>query len=122
MLGIYGPHFGRKCSGELKTYSIKRKKVQVGSGGFSSPFSAQRYLFFVFLSWYGLKYFLLLRKLDDKVISPSAPKLMTLQTVYKGVDPRGQLRDELGDGKDLFTVGQQGPQSQFISVRLQDRT
>ena len=43
-----GPHFGRKCSGELKTYGIKRKKVQVGirSGGFSSPFSAQRYLFY----------------------------------------------------------------------------
>ena len=96
--------------------------MQVGSGGFSSLFLAQRYLFFVFLSWHGLKYFLLLRKLDDKVISPSAPKLMTLQTVYKGVDPRGQLRDEMGDGKDLFTAGQQGPQSQFISVRLQDRT
>ena len=47
---------------------------------------------------------------------------MTLQTVYKGVDPRGQLRDELGDGKDLFTVGQQGPQNQFISLRLQDHT
>ena len=65
---------------------------------------------------------MLLRKLDGKVISPSAPKLMTLQTVYKGVDPRGQLRDELGDGKDLFTVGQQGPQNQFISLRLQDHT
>ena len=47
---------------------------------------------------------------------------MTLQTVYKGLDPHGQLRDELGDGKDLFTVGQQGPQSQFISLRLQDHT
>ena len=47
---------------------------------------------------------------------------MTLQTVYKGVDPRGQLRDELGDGKDIFPIGQQGPQSQFISVRFQDCT
>ena len=47
---------------------------------------------------------------------------MTLLTVYKGVDPRGQLRDELGDGKDLFPVGQQGPQRQFISVRFQDCT
>ena len=44
---------------------------------------------------------------------------MTLQTVYKGVDPSGQLRDELGDGKDLF---QQGPQSQIISVRFQGCT
>ena len=43
---------------------------------------------------------------------------MTLQTVYKG----GKLRDELGDGKDLFPIGQQGPQSQFISVRFQDCT
>ena len=79
-----------------------------------------------FLSFYpGMVWkidFLLLRKLDDKVISPWTLKLRTLQAVYKGVDPRGQLRDELGDGKDLFTVGQQGPQSQFISVRLQDRT
>ena len=31
-------------------HGIKRKKVQLGSGGFSSPFSAQRYLFF--LSFY----------------------------------------------------------------------
>ena len=47
---------------------------------------------------------------------------MTLQTVYKGVDPSGQLRHELGDGKDLFPIGQQGPQSQFISVRFQGCT
>ena len=33
-----GPHFGRKCFGELKTYGIRRKKVQLVSGGFSSPF------------------------------------------------------------------------------------
>ena len=47
---------------------------------------------------------------------------MTLQAVYKGLDRRGQLRDELGDGKDLFPAGEQGPQSQFFSVRLQDHT
>ena len=47
---------------------------------------------------------------------------MTLQTIDKGVDPRGQLPDALGDGKDLFPIRQQGPQSQFISVRLQDCT
>ena len=47
---------------------------------------------------------------------------MTLRTVYKGVDPRGQLQDELGDGKDLFPMGQQGPESQFISVSFQDYT
>ena len=68
----------------------------MGSGGFSSPFSAQRYYFFVFLSWHGLKYFLLLRKLDDKVISPWALKLMTLQTVYKGVEPRGAVTGRIG--------------------------
>ena len=61
--------------------------------------------FFCLLSWHGVKDFLLLRKLDDKVISPWALKLITLQAVYKGVDPRGQIRDELGDGKDLFPVG-----------------
>ena len=69
-----------------------------------------------------MKDFLLLRKLDDKVISPWALKFMTLRTVYKGVDPRGQLQDELGDGKDLFPMGQQGPESQFISVSFQDYT
>ena len=47
---------------------------------------------------------------------------MTLQTVYTGVDPRGQLQDEFGDRKDLFPIGQQGPQRQFISVRFQDYT
>ena len=78
--------------------------------------------FFCLLSWHGLTDFLLLRKLDDKVISPWALKLMTLQTVHKGVDPSGQLRDELGDGKDLFPIVQQGPQSQFISVRFQGCT
>ena len=56
VLGIYwasfptGPHLCGKRFGELKTYGIRRKKVQVVSGGFSSPFSAQRYIFFVFLS------------------------------------------------------------------------
>ena len=44
------PHFRGKRFGELKTYEIRRKEVQVVSGGFSSPFSAQRYIFFVFLS------------------------------------------------------------------------
>ena len=68
----------------------------MGSGGFSSPFSAQCYHFFAFLSWHGLKYFLLLRKLDDKVISPWGLKLMTLQTVYKGVDPRGAVTGRIG--------------------------
>ena len=53
VLGIYWAsfrHFRGKRFGELKTYGIRRKKVQVGSGGFSSPFSAQR--FFFFLSFY----------------------------------------------------------------------
>ena len=45
-----GPHFRGKRFGELKTYGIRRKEVQVVSGGFSSPFSAQLYIFFVFLS------------------------------------------------------------------------
>ena len=44
------PHFRGKRFGELKTYGIRRKEVQVVSGGFSSPFSAQLYIFFVFLS------------------------------------------------------------------------
>ena len=45
------PHFRGKRFGELETYGIRRKEVQVGSGGFSSPFSAQRLTyFFVFLS------------------------------------------------------------------------
>ena len=45
-----GPHFRGKRFGELKTYGIRRKEVQVVSGGFSSPFSAQLYILFVFLS------------------------------------------------------------------------
>ena len=45
-----GPHFRGKRCGELKTYGIRRKEVQMVSGGFSSPFSAQLYIFFVFLS------------------------------------------------------------------------
>ena len=45
-----GPHSHGKRFGELKTYGIRRKEVQVVSGGFSSPFSAQLYIFFVFLS------------------------------------------------------------------------
>ena len=36
-----------------KVYGIRRKDLQVGSGGFSSPYSGQRYIFFVFL--FGLK-------------------------------------------------------------------
>ena len=44
------PHFRGKPFGELKTYGFRRKEVQVVSGGFSSPFSAQLYIFFVFLS------------------------------------------------------------------------
>ena len=51
VLGIYWasfPHFRGKRFGELKTYGIRRKKVQVVSGRFSSPFLGQRYLFFVF--------------------------------------------------------------------------
>ena len=40
------PHFRGKRFGELKTYGIGRKEVQVLSGRFSSPFSAQRYIFF----------------------------------------------------------------------------
>ena len=43
-------HFRGKRFGELKTYGIRRKEVQVVSGRFSSPFSAQLYIFFVFLS------------------------------------------------------------------------
>ena len=45
------PHFRGKRFGELETYGIRREEVQVSSGGFSSPFSAQRLTyFFVFLS------------------------------------------------------------------------
>ena len=43
-------YFRGKRFGELETYGIRRKEVQVVSGGFSSPFSAQLYIFFVFLS------------------------------------------------------------------------
>ena len=43
-------YFRGKRFGELETYRIRRKEVQVVSGGFSSPFSAQLYIFFVFLS------------------------------------------------------------------------
>ena len=66
VLGIYWasfPHFRGKRFGELKTYGIRRKKVQVGSGRFSSPLSAQRFFFFfVFLSWHGVKDFFTLTK------------------------------------------------------------
>ena len=83
--GFTKPHFRGERFGELKTYGIRRKGVQVGSGAriFITIFGST-FLFFVFLFWYGLKGFLLLRKLDDKVISPWALKLMTLQAA----DPR----------------------------------
>ena len=45
------PHFRGKRFGELESYGIRRKEVQVVSGGISSPFSAHRLTcFFVFLS------------------------------------------------------------------------
>ena len=82
--------------GNLRLTGLEGRKCRWLVEDFHHHFRVNVTFFFVFLSWHGLKDFLLLRKLDDKFISPWALKLMTLQTVYKGVDPRGAVTGRIG--------------------------
>ena len=46
VLGIYWASFPREKFWGTQDLRVQKEELQVGSGGFSSPFSAQRYVFF----------------------------------------------------------------------------